>query len=320
MTTRRQFLLASAIGAMAPVRAFAQTRPVRVGMLTPRAKSFFAPGIVRRLGELGYREGSSMVLEYRHADGVVDRYPPLARELIKLKCDLIFAIGPEHAARALRDARSTAPVVFLAVDYDPVEKGIVDSLARPGGNFTGVYALNAAITLKRLEIAQELLPGATRFLVLSDVYTREQLAALKKAAEARRVQLTVAEFMQQPHEYTAAFEAARQARAEALIVLTSPVFADHRAAISSLAVNHRLPTIGFSTPESDFLIGYSSNADKLAQRVAEIGVQVLKGARPADIPVEQASEFDFVVNLKMAKALGVKVPYSVLARATKLVE
>ena len=152
MTTRRRFLLATALGAIAPVRTFAQARPVKVGMLGPRAKSFFAPFVLQRLAELGYREGSSMVLEYRHADGVADRFPQLARDLIKLECDLIFAIGSEHAARALRDARSPVPIVFLAVDYDPLEQGIVKSLARPGGNLTGVYALNLPMVLKRLEI------------------------------------------------------------------------------------------------------------------------------------------------------------------------
>jgi len=319
MTTRRQFMLAGALGALSTRYAVAQVRPVRVGMLTPRARSFFAPTVVRRLAELGYREGSSMVLEYRHADGVVERFPQLARELINLKCDLIFAIGPEHAARALRDAPSPAPVVFLAVDYDPLEKGIVASLARPGGNLTGVYALNPEVTLKRLEIAQELLPKASRFLVLSDVYTRDQLSALQQVADARRVQLTVAEFVK-PHRYPAAFEAARQARAEGLIVLTSPVFADDRAEISALAVNHRLPAVGFVSPEADFLVGYSSNVTKMAYRVAEIAAQILKGAKPAEIPVEQAGEFDLVVNLKTAKALGLKIPYSLMARATKVVE
>jgi putative ABC transport system substrate-binding protein len=319
MTTRRQFLLAGALGALGVPHGRAQPRPARVGMLTPRAKSFFAPTVIRRLAELGYREGSRMVLEYRHADGVVERFPLLARELISLKCDLIFAIGPEHAARALRDAPSPVPVVFLAVDYDPLEKGIIASLARPGGNLTGVYALNPEITLKRLEIAQEVLPKASRFLVLSDVYTRDQLVALQKVADARRVQLTVAELVK-PHRYVAAFETARQARAEALIVLTSPVFADDRAEISALALNQRLPAIGFVSPEADFLVGYSSNVTKMSYRVAEIGVQILKGAKPAEIPVEQAGEFDLVINLKMAKALGVKIPYSVMARATKVIE
>ena len=322
MTTRRRFLLVSAAGAIAPACVLAQARPARVGMLTPRAKSesFFAPAILRRLGELGYREGSSLLLEYRHPDGVVERYRPLAQELVGLQCDLIFAIGPEHVAHALRDARTPAPVVFLAVDYDPLKRGIVASLARPGGNFTGVYGLNPEITLKRLEIAQELLPRATRFLVLSDAYTQDQLSELKRVADARQVQLTAVEYVRQPHEYSAAFETARQARAQALIVLTSPVFADNRATISALAMSHRLPAVGFSTPDAAFLVGYSANAVKMGQRVAEIGVQILKGAKPADIPVEQAGEFDLQVNLKTARALGVKIPYSVLARATKLIE
>jgi putative ABC transport system substrate-binding protein len=320
MTTRRHFLLAGALGALGLPYSVAQTRPARIGMLSAIAKSFFAPVVIQRLDELGYREGSTRALEFRSADGKSERFPRLANELLKLNCDLIFTIGPEHAARPFRDVPSTVPVVFLAIDYDPVEKGIVDTLARPGRNMTGVYALNKEIVVKRLELAKEVLPGAMRFLVFSDPYNGDQLAALRRAAESKRYQLAFVEFAQPPYSYAAAVETGRRAGADALILLTSPVFANNHAELFALAVSNRLPVIGFATPEAVFPVGYSANAVKIAERAAEMGVRILKGAKPAEMPIDQAGEFDLQVNLKAAKALGMKIPYSVLARATRLVE
>lgn len=320
MTTRRQFLLASASGVLTSRLAAAQGRAVTIGMLGPRARSFFVPAVWQRLAELGFREGPNVRIEYRHVDGVVERFPQIARELVALHCDLIFAIGSEHAARALLDARVSAPVVFLAIDYDPLEKKIVDSLARPGRNITGLYSLNREITLKRLEIVQEVLPAARRVLVFSDIYSRDQLASLRKVADARRVQLSVAEFTDQPYKYAEALAAGGQGGVDALLVLTSPVFADDRMALDELSLSRRLPAVGFATPEGNFLVSYSADSKKMSHRVAEIGVQILRGAKPGDIPVQQADEFELVVNLKTAKALGVKIPYSVLARATRLIE
>lgn len=320
MTTRRELLLASVLSAIAPARAIAQARRVRVGMLSAITKSFFAPIVVQRLGELGYREGSTMVFEFRSAEGKPERYPLLAKELLELKCDLIFAIGAELTARALHATPSNVPVVFLAVDYDPLEKGFVASLARPGGNMTGVYTQDMETTLKRLEISREILPGASRFLVLSDVYNGAQLTGLKKAADSRQTQLTVVEFKQQPYDYEAALETGRRSKSDALILLSSPILANDRAQVLAAAISKGMPIIGFATPEALFPVGYSANPTKLAHRAAEIGVQILKGAKPAEIPVERAGEFDLQVNLQAAKTLGMKIPYSVLARATKVIE
>ena len=320
MTTRRRFVLASASSVLAPGLAFAQARRVTIGILGPRAQSFFVPTIRQRLADLGYREGPNVRVEYRHADGVIERFPQLARELAGMGCDLIFAIGSEHAPRALADARVSAPVVFLAIDYDPLEKKIVDSLARSGRNMTGLYALSTEAVLKRLEIAQELFPAAKRFLVFSDAFTHDQLAALRKVAEARRAQLSVVEFKERPYKYAEAFAAGVRGGAEALFLLTSPVFADGRAAIDELSLKHRMPAVGFATPEGHFLVSFSADGQKMSNRVAEMGAQILRGAKAGDIPVQQADEFELAVSLKAAKALNLKVPYSVLARATRLIE
>jgi len=318
MTSRRLFIQIGALGVIAPA-VFAQTKPVKVGVLSAITKSFYAPVVIQRLGELGYREGSTMALEFRSAEGKAERFPQLAQELLALNCDLIIAIGPEDAARALRDRQSNVPVVFLAIDYDPLEKGIVQSLVRPGRNMTGVTALHKEIAVKRLEVAREVLPWAQHFLVLSDRYNAEQLQVVKQAADLTKTRLTIVE-LEPPHDYASALEAGRRAKANALVLLTSPVFADRRMDILAAAVKARMPIIGFATPDAVFPIGYSASAVSMARRAGEIAVRILKGAKAGEIPVEQAQEFELQVNLTAAKTLGMKIPYSILARTTRLVE
>lgn len=319
---RRHFLL-GALGAIAPGHVLAQARPVKVCYLSNRpldARSNYGPDLLGRLAELGYREGAGMVLETRSSGGFVDRLPKLAREIIDLKCDVIFALGPEHTVRALQDARASAPVVFIANSYDPVEKGIVASLRSPDRNTTGVYVPQNALVAKRVEIMREVVPAARRFFVLADVLSRDQVGAAHKAAEIARVQLSVIEFSKQPYDFAGAFEEARKAGSEALIGLQSPVFSDNQAAISALLAKHRLPGIGssFAQANAGFLLALNADNTKVARRVAEIGVRILKGAKPADIPVEQADEFELSINVKTARALGVKIPESVHARATRI--
>ena len=320
---RREFLLAGALSAIAPASALAQARPVKIGMLSARSlkESTYAGGVVRRLAELGYREGAGMVLEFRSAESFAERYPKFARELIDLKCDLIFAIGPELPARALQDARAPMPIVFFAIDYDPIEKGIVASLRKPDRNTTGFYIPANALAGKRVEIMREVVRGAKRFLVLSDVFSRDQLQAARKAAESAGVRLSVTDFSAPPYDFPAAFESGMKEGAEAFIALSSPVFAAHAPELSALALKHRLPSIGTVVQQvnAGFLISFAADPVKASARVAEIGAKIFKGATPADIPVEQAAEFELAVNAKTAKALGIKIPESVLARATRIV-
>jgi putative tryptophan/tyrosine transport system substrate-binding protein len=320
---RRQFLIVGALGAITSGGAIAQARPVRVGLLTarPLAESLYTGPIVRRLADLGYREGAGMVLEYRATRGFADRYPKMARELIDLKCDLIFAVGPEVAVSVFRDARTSIPVVFLAVDFDPLETGIVKSLSRPEANITGVYIPQGELAAKRLDIMREVLPSARRFLVFSDEFARVQLAPLRRRAEASGMKLIVIEFSKQPYDFAGAFDTGRKEGAEALIGLASAVFAANLATVTALAAQHRLPSAGTSGAMADggFMLSYGPDVSKITRRVAELGVRILKGAKPADIPVEQADEFVLVVNAKIAKALGVKIPESVMARATRII-
>jgi putative ABC transport system substrate-binding protein len=246
---RRRLLIGGTLAAIGFSRAAAQTRAARIGMLSarPLAESFYAAGVVKRLDELGYGERTGTVFEFRSPDGNVESYPKLARELVGLKCDLIFAVGPVQTARSLRDARSQAPVVFLAVDYDPLEKGIVTSLGRHGGNITGVYVPQAELAAKRMQIMREVVPAARRFLVFVDVYSMDQIDAVRRAAAAARVELTVIEFSKPPYDFAGAFEAGRKAQAEALVGLASPLFAGNAAALSALLVKYRHPGAASAT-------------------------------------------------------------------------
>jgi putative ABC transport system substrate-binding protein len=299
----------------------AQNRPVRIGMLGPfpLAKSLYAPGVVRRLEELGYRESNGAILEYRSSDGHADRYTKLARELIELKCDVIFAIGTEPAARAVQTAGSSIPLVFLAADYDPVERGIVTSLRKPDRNSTGLYLQQYSLIAKRIEILREALPAARRLILFTDVFSRDQLPSARTAAAAARFDLAVVEFTEQPYDFAGAVAGHK---AQALMVLSSPMFSSNAALIAGLLAKHRLPSIGSSVrhAEGGFLFSLGVDPSKVGRRVADLGARILKGSKPADIPVELADEFDLIINAKTARALGVKVPESVLARATRIVE
>jgi ABC-type uncharacterized transport system substrate-binding protein len=261
-------------------------------------------------------------VEYRATEGFAERYPKMARELVGLKCDLIFAVGPELAVRALRDAGGSIPVVFLAVDFDPLETGVVKSLSRPEANITGAYIPQGQLAAKRLDILREVLPAARRFLVFSDEFTRDQLVPLRKRAEASGAQLVVVEFTKQPYDFAAAFETGRKQKAEALVGLASAVFASNASALGTLLARHRLPSAGTSgaIAERGYMLSYGPDVAKITRRVAELGARILKGAKPAEIPVEQADEFELVVNAKVARALGIKIPESVMARATRIVQ
>jgi len=321
---RRNTVLALAALGVAPRAATAQERTVRVGALVGRRNSTFMPMLLKRLGELGYVEGRNLTVEYRSADGVLERFPALARELIDAKCDVIFAIGAPQAAQALVAAKSPIPVVIIANDYDPVKAGIVLNLRQPGGNLTGVFLSQIELSAKRLELMRAVLPAATRYLVLGDAFTKDQLDATRQAATRLRVEIVAETFVSPPYDIEAAIAKARTPRVEALIVLTSPQLFDLRARISELAMAQKLPaSVGYAASgwgEAGFLIAYAAEQNKMSARAAEMAVSILKGAKPGDIPIEQATNYELMVNLKTARALGITVPQSVLLRADHVIE
>jgi putative ABC transport system substrate-binding protein len=323
MNRRDTVLALLTLGATAAPRiALAQARPVRIGVLAARLPSFYLPAVLKRLGELGYVEGKTIIVEYRSAQGVAGRFPPLARELIQAKCDLIFALGPEEAARAVIEAKADVPIVILAVDYDPVKAGIVSNLARPGGNVTGMFLSQPTLAAKRLQLMREMVPKAKRFLVLADPFTKEQVEAVRQAAEQLRVEIVVETFAALPYDLESAFVKGRAAGVDAVIPAASPVFADQRTSIAGLAMKHRLPSAGPSTQfaEAGFLFSYGVKPDKAFARAGDIAASILKGAKPGDIGVEQTNEFEFVVNLTTAKTLGIAIPPSIAVRADRAIE
>ena len=319
----RRRTLVQALGFLfAPSIAIGQARPVRIGVLAPVAKSRFLPAALKRLEELGYVEGKNLVIDYRSTEGVAERGPALARELIRAKSDLILAItGAEHTVRALLEAKAVTPVVIVVANYDPVKAGIISSLSRPGGNITGMFFPVFELAAKHMELMREIVPKAKRYLVLADPYTDLQLEFVRKAAEQLRVEIVVERFAALPYDLDSAFVKGKAAGTEAVIVLDSAAWGPMRK-IAELAVKHRLPSVVNvqHMGEPEFLIGYGANFDTAFVRLGDIMASILKGVKPADIPVEQPTQFELVVNQKTAKALGIKIPQSIMLRATRVIE
>ena len=314
---RRESLCALLTLGMVPAWriALGQTRVFRIGVLGPRQRSILFPAVLTRLAQLGYVEGKNVIVEYRSADNVIERFPALARELIQAKCDLIFSVGSEHPVKALLELKATLPIVILAHDYDPLKAGVVTNLRQPGGNVTGMVNPEAEIATKRFEIMREILPKAKRFLTLADRFSGDQLEAVRQAAQRARVQMAAETFAAPPYDYEAVF--ARTRAVDAVVLLTSPVFADEGKKISDVLVKHRLPAASFGAVQDypGYLIGYGIDAAKAYAPAGDIAVRILKGAKPAEIAVEQVTHFELAVNLKTARALNITIPQSVAVRA-----
>ena len=319
---RRQLVVAA--GALLVTSRFvaAQNRTVRIGALGPRSNSVVLPHALKRLAELGYVEGKNLILDFRSAEGDSSRFPALARELINAKCDLIFAVGTAQSAQALRESKTTIPVVILGTEYDPVATGIVGSLRRPGGNITGVFSMQPLVSAKRLELLREMVPGVKRVLVLGDAFTKYELESVRKAAKRLGVEPIIETFTSRPYDIDGAFARGRAAGASAVLVLVSPALFDHRTRIFELTLQHRIPAAvsDLVWGEDGVLFSFGANAAKLYARGGEIAARILQGAKPADIPIEQPVEFALVVNLKTAKSLGITIPQAVLLRAERVIQ
>jgi putative tryptophan/tyrosine transport system substrate-binding protein len=279
--------------------------------------------IVRgKLAELGYVEGQSIRFEYRGAYGHVDRLPSLAEELVHLNVDVIVA-GATPEVQAAQQATRKIPIVMVAV-VDPVATGFVASLARPGGNITGLSLLSAELSGKRLQLLKEVVPGVSRVAVLwnpTNPSNALQIGATKVAAQALGVQLQPLE-VRGPQDLESAFQAATRGHAGALIALDDPLIFAHRAQIVALAAKTRLPAMYGLTgyAQAGGLITYGPNIPDLYRQAALFVGKILKGAKPTDLPVEQPTKFELVINLKTAKALGLKIPDSMLVQADEVIQ
>ena len=270
---------------------------------------------------LGYVEGKNIVIEYRSAEGKLDRLPALAAELVVFKVDIIVALNPP-SARAAKNATKTIPIVMRSTD-DPVTSGLVDSLARPGGNITGLTSISTDLIGKRLEILKEAVPRTSRVAVLRNPTAPD--AALKwqeaeTAGRALKLQLQSVE-VRGLNDFESAFKAAIKHRAQALIVLRNPLIVNNRTKIAELAVKNRLPSIYDDREFVDAggLMSYGTDLADLHRRAAVFVDKILKGRKPTDLPIEQPMKFEFIVNLKAAKQIGVTIPPNVLVRADKVI-
>ncbi len=273
------------------------------------------------LRELGYEEGKNIVIEWRFAEGKFDRLPELAAELVRLKVDVIVSPGPT-LTRVVKEATSTIPIV-MAQDTDPVGSGFVASLAHPGGNITGLSALAPEMSGKQLELLKEIVPRLSRVTIIGNSANPGDAQALREtvlAAGAYEIYLRYLD-VQDPKGIETTFRAATKGRADAVLLLGNPILNAHRKQIVDLAAKHRLPAT-YARPEfidAGGLMYYGTNYNDLYRRAATYVDKILKGAKPADLPVEQPTKFEFIINLKAAKQIGLTIPHKVLARADRII-
>jgi putative ABC transport system substrate-binding protein len=322
---RREFITLVGAAAAWPLTTSAQQseKVYRIGMLERTSTAINAAnldGFRQGLRELGYAEGKNYVIEYRSADGRDERFPGLAAELVRLKVDLILTRGTP-AALAAKNATGTIPVVITGVG-DPVGQGIVAGLPRPGGNVTGLSATVTEIYPKRVELLRELVPGAARMAALFNMSNPAIPPAWKQVETAARSVGIQAQLLdvRKPEDLEPAFDAAMRQRADALVVGLDTLTQANQRLIVDLAATHRLPAIYASMEFVGGLVAYGVNYPNMYRHAARFADKIFKGAKPADLPVEQPTKFALVINLKAAKALGLQVPPSLLAVADEVIE
>jgi len=327
---RRAFVtgLGAVLAAPLPAEAQQTRRVPRLCFLTfdpgtaespsPRFAAFF-----QGLRDLGYVQGQTIAIDYVVAEGRTDRYPELASECVRLKPNII-AVTTTPGARALKNATQTIPIVMVALG-DPVGTGLVDSLARPGGNLTGMSQMTSGLAAKRLEVLKEAVPSISRVLVLAylvDPISPLQVKALKEVAPARGVTLLIRD-VRTADDLSAAFDAVVRERAQGLLTTAESFLRLQRARVTELAARHKLPAVypyGVFATESAGLMAYEVNDADLHKRAAGYVDKLLKGAKPSELAVQQPTKFELVINLKTAKALGLTIPPSLLLRADQVIE
>jgi putative ABC transport system substrate-binding protein len=323
---RREFItLLGSAAASWPLAARAQ-QPAKLptigflGVIPASAQRTWTDAFVQRLRELGWIEGRTVVIEYRWAEGRTERYAEIAAEFVRLEIDVFVTTGA--AVPALKQATAVIPIVF-AIDGDPVGRGLVASLARPGGNVTGLSIQVPELAGKRLGLLREVVPGLRRVAVVANVGAPNAVLEMGEAhAAARRLGLEIAAFeIRRAEDIASAFDALK-GRADALYVCGDALVVTNRIRINTFALAARLPTVHFSRDlvEAGGLMSYGANFPDMWRRTADFVDKILRGAKPADIPVEQPTKFDLVINLTTAKALGIDVPPTLLARADEVIE
>src|SRR5499425_926954 len=325
MWLSRLLVVFTVVALCSPAEAQQATKVPRVAYLTAVSLSANAARIEafrQGLRKLGCVEGKNIIIEWRGADGKPDRLPVLAAELVRLKVDIVVSGGPT-VTRPVKEATTTIPIV-MAFDDDPVGSGFAASLARPGGNITGLSTLFPEMSGKQLELLKEIVPKLSRVAVLGNVTSPGKPQALREinvAADGFGVQIQYLE-VRGPKDIETAFREASKEHADAVLVLANTILYFNRRQVLDLAVKSRLPTI-YGRPEyvdDGGLVYYGPSYTALFRRAATYVDKILKGAKPADLPVEQPIKFEFLINLKAAKQIGLTIPPNVLARADKVIK
>jgi len=310
-----------------PARAQQPAKIPRIGFVSsgsgdPKFQGSNVQAFRQGLRERGYVEGKNIQVEYRYAKGDLDRVRRFIAELVQLKVD-VLVLGPFVGILAAKEATKTIPIVMVS-SVDPVESGMVNSLARPGGNITGFSSLSRELSGKRLELLKEAVPGISRVALLWDANAPGPAVAIKefKAAQpALKIQLQSLEVRGPDPDLDGAFRAAVKGKANAMVVIQNPLISRYRKRIADLAIKSRLPSMceGIQYVEEGCLMTYGTNISDQYRRAAYYVDRILKGAKPADLPVEQPMKFELVFNLKTAKQIGITIPQSVLYRADKVI-
>jgi len=325
---RREFIatLGSAAAAWSVGASAQQTgKVIRLGFLGVSLNSpppiAYYQAYLARLRELGFSEGQNLVVEY----GAVDdpRGPFVAAaELMRSQPDLIVASGPEVALQAVVGASRAIPIVVIAVNFDPIARGYVTSLAQPGGNITGVVFQQLELAQKQVELLTQAFPERSLLAVFFDAQTADQFSAAERTAKSLNLKVQGLKLENPPYDFVTAFQAAAAGAAQMGLVVSSPAFTVHRSRIAQLAIEHRLATM-FTFKhyvEVGGLMSYGVEFPTMYRRAADYVAKILNGAKPADLPVEQATTFEMVVNLKTARAIGIELSTSILLRANEVIE
>jgi len=324
---RRDLLFLLGAVALAPrvVRAQAPAKVPRIGLLSsysPSDAALWHQAFRLGLRDLGWVEGKNISIEYRYAEGRSDRLPELAADLVRLQVDVIVASGVTDALAAQKATRAI-PIV-MAIPGDPVASGLVGSLARPGGNITGLSQMSMELVGKRLELLKEIVPKLSRVAVLWNPQGASSTVTWKEIQPPARqlgIQLHSLE-VRSSDDFDKAFEAATRARAGALFIIGDPVTVTNLKRIADLAAKSRLPSIFASSEFTDAggLVAYGPDRSDLFRRAATYVDKILKGAKPGDLPIDRATKFELVINMKTAKTLGIKIPNSILVRADQVIK
>ena len=323
---RRNFIvLLGGAAAAWPLAARAQQpyKNLRLGstLINPRNAPFWM-AFDQRLRDLGYIEGQNLSLEFIETAGQPDRIVEAMRELVRRRVDILVAGGPEVVLRAAVAATKTLPIVMIAVDYDPIALGYADSLARPKANVTGVYFQQIELAVKRMELTKQAFPNAERGTAFWDQLSFDQWQAMERSQDKFGLRLTGVELGQQPYDYELALQQSPPESRDVLIVMASPIFYRDRDRLATFAIRHRLPTIFpfREWVEAGGLLSYGPSLSGLYSRAAEYVDRLARGATPSELPIEQPTKFDLVLNLKTARAIGANVSTSMLVRADEVIE